>query len=131
MIEFIVNETYKEGNATHSMVLEDELVIFNLKLVYGMQKTEILINSIKEKNENCYFISRFGNFIGFFRFQTDNGFSLKLTDFKNNFDTALDEYLELQKKDWKNEDIIKYLQIAKEIEKSNQPSKTIILNKLK
>jgi hypothetical protein len=42
MIEFIVNETYEDGNATHSMVLEDELVIFNLKLVYGMQKQKFL-----------------------------------------------------------------------------------------
>ncbi len=130
MIEFLANRIYKEDDVSHAMVLEDELVIFNFNLVYGIQKTASLLKTIKEKNENCYFISRFGDYVGFFRFQTDLGFSLKLTDFENNFDNALDEYLELKKKEWKNNDILKYLQIAKEIEKTSQPSKITISNPL-
>ena len=72
MIEFLANRIYKEDDVSHAMVLEDELVIFNFNLVYGIQKTASLLKTIKEKNENCYFISRFGDYVGFFRFQTDS-----------------------------------------------------------
>ncbi len=130
MIEFLVNRIIEIDNVTHGMVMENELVIHNFGLVYGLGKANGLLLSIQQKNENQYLISRFGDYIGYLRYQVDLGFSLKLTDFENNFDTALDEYLSLQKKEWKNEDIIKYLKIAKEIEKERQPSKMTISNPL-
>lgn len=130
MLEFLVNRIVEIDKITHGVVMENELVIHNFSLVYGLKKTNGLLFSIQQKNENCYLISRFGDYIGFLRYQVDLGFSLKLTDFENNFDSALDEYLELQRKDWKNEDIIKYLQIAKEIEKESKPSKMTISNPL-
>ena len=129
MIEFLVNRIILEKNTTIGMVMEDELVIHNLTLVYGLKKTNGLLLSIQQKNENCYLISRFGNYVGFLQYENDKGFSLKLTDFEN-FDGALDEYLELQKKNWRNEDIIKYLKIAKEIENESKPSKMTISNPL-
>ena len=130
MLEFLVNRIVEIDKITHGVVMENELVIHNFSLVYGLKKTNGLLLSIQQKNENCYLISRFGDYIGFLRYQVHLGFSLKLTDFEYNFDSALDEYLELQRKDWKNEDIIKYLQIAKEIEKESQPSKMTISNPL-
>jgi hypothetical protein len=130
MLEFLVNRIGVIDNITHGMVLEDELVIHNFSLVYGLKKTNALLFSIRQRNENCYLISRFGDYVGFLRYQVDLGFSLTLTDFENNFDNVLDEYLELQRKEWKNEDIIKYLEIAKEIEKESQPSKMNISNPL-
>ncbi len=130
MIEFLVNRIVEIDNITHGVVMENELVIHNFSLVYGLGKANGLLLSIQQKNENQYLISRFGDYIGYLRYQVDLGFSLKLTDFENNFDTALDEYLSLQKKEWKNEDIIKYLKIAKEIEKERQPSKMTISNPL-
>ena len=130
MLEFLVNRIVEIDKITHGVVMENELVIHNFSLVYCLKKTNGLLFKKKKKNENCYLISRFGDYIGFLRYQVDLGFSLKLTDFENNFDSALDEYLELQRKDWKNEDIIKYLQIAKEIEKESKPSKMTISNPL-
>ncbi|MCZ8091416.1 hypothetical protein [Flavobacterium sp.] len=129
MIEFLVNRIILEENVTIGMVMEDALVIHNFTLVYGLQKTNGLLLSIQQKNENCYLISRFGNYVGYLQYQTDKGFSLKLNAFEN-FDGALDEYLELQKKNWRNEDIIKYLKIAKEIENDSKPSKMTISNPL-
>lgn len=130
MIEFLVNRIIEVDNITHGLVLENELVVYNFNIIYGENKTNSLLTEIKKQNQNCYLISRFGNYVGFLNYQIGLGFSLKLTDFENNFDTALDEYLSLQKKEWKNEDIIKYLKIAKEIEKERQPSKMIISNPL-
>lgn len=130
MVEFLVNRIVEIDNITHGVIVENELVIHNFSLVYGLKKANGLLFSIQQKNENCYLISRFGDYIGFLRYQVGLGFSLKLTDFENNFDSALDEYLELQRKEWKNEDIIKYLQIAKEIETESQPSKMTITNPL-
>lgn len=129
MIEFFVNRIILEENITTGMVMEDELVIHNFTLAYGLKKTNGLLLSIQQKNENCYLISRFVNYVGFLQYQTDKGFFLKLTDFEN-FDGALDEYLELQKKNWGNENIIKYLKIAKEIENESKPSKMTISNPL-
>ena len=130
MLEFLVNRIIETDNVTHGAVMENELVIHNFSLVYGSSKTSDLLLSLQKRNENCYLISRFGNYVGFLRYQTDLGFSLKLTDFSNNFDSALDEYLELQKKEWKNEDIIKYLQIATEIQNESIPSMMTISNPL-
>ncbi|MBP2282971.1 hypothetical protein H4V97_001289 [Flavobacterium sp. CG_23.5] len=130
MICFLVNRIVEIDNVTHGIAMENELVIHNFGLVYGLEKAKNLLLSIQQKNENQYLISRFGDYIGFLQYKVDLGFSLKLTDFENNFDTALDEYLSLQKKEWKQEHIIKYLEIAKEIENKSQPSKMIISNPL-
>lgn len=130
MIEFLVNRIVEIDNVTHGMVMEDELVIHNFGLVYGLGKTNALLLSIQKENKNQYLISRFGDYIGFLRYQVNLGFSLKLTDFEKNFDKALDEYLVLQRKDWKDEDIKKYLKIAKEIESESQQSKMTISNPL-
>lgn len=130
MIEFLVNRIIEVDNITHGLVLENELVVYNFNIIYGENKTISLLTEIEKQNQNCYVINRFGDYVGFLNYQIDLGFSLKLTDFENNFDTALDEYLSLQKKEWKNEDIIKYLKIAKEIENESQPSKMTISNPL-
>ena len=130
MIEFLVNRIIEVDNITHGVVLENELVVYNFNMVYGKNKTISLLTEIEKQNQNCYVISRFEDYIGFLNYQIGLGFSLKLTDFENNFDTALDEYLSLQKKEWKNEDIMKYLKLAKEIENESQPSKMTISNPL-
>jgi hypothetical protein len=130
MIEFKVNRIVIIDNIKHGIVLENELVVENFKLIYGTNKTISLLKTIESKKQNRYLICRFGNYVGFLNYQIGLGFSLKLTDFENNFDNALDEYLSLQKKEWKEEDIMKYLEIAKEIESESQPSKMIILNPL-
>lgn len=128
MLEFLVNRIEKIDNIIHGIVLEDKLVIHNFGLVFGLKKTNGLLIEISQKNENCYLISRFGDYVGFLNYKVNLGFSLTLTDFENNFNNALDEYLLLQKKEWKKDDIIKYLQIAKEIETKSQPSIMTISN---
>ena len=130
MIEFLVNRIVDIDNVKHGIAMENELVIHNFNLVYGSEMTQKLLMFLERENKNQYLINRFGDYVGFLNYQVDLGFSLKLTDFENNFDKALDEYLELQKKSWKEEDIIKYLKIAKEIEKVSQPSKMTISNPL-
>jgi hypothetical protein len=130
MLEFLVNRIIKEDEITHGITLENELVINNFSLVYGQKKTNGLLLSIEQQKQNCYLISRFGDYVGYFSFNADLGFSLKLTDFENNFDKALDEYLELQKNNWKDEDILKYLKIADEIKKYSISSKMIISRQL-
>jgi hypothetical protein len=130
MLEFLVNRIIKVDEITHGITLENELVINNFSLVYGQKKTNGLLLSIEQQKQNCYLISRFGDYVGYFSFNADLGFSLKLTDFENNFDKALDEYLELQKNNWKDEDILKYLKIADEIKKYSISSKMIISRQL-
>jgi len=128
MLDFKVNRIITADNIKHGIVTNSMQVVENFKLVYGFNKTVSLLKTIEDKKQNCYLICRLGDYVGFLNYQIDMGFSLKLTDFENNFDSALDEYLDLQKKDWKEEDIIKYLKIAKEIENESQPSKMTISN---
>ena len=130
MIEFLVNRIVDIDNVKHGIAMENELVIHNFNLVYGSEMTQKLLMFLERENKNQYLINRFGDYVGFLNYQVGLGFSLKLTDFENNFDKALDEYLELQKKSWKEEDIIKYLKITKEIENESQPSKMTISNPL-
>ena len=130
MIEFLVNRIVDIDNVTHGIAMENELVIHNYNLAYGSEMTQKLLVYLERENKNQYLINRFGDYVGFLNYQVGLGFSLKLTDFENNFDKALDEFLELQKKNWKEEDILKYLKIAKEIEKESQPSKMTISNPL-
>lgn len=130
MIDFLVNKIEEVDGLTTGIVTDNLLVIHNLNLIYGEHKTINILAEIERLNQNCYSISRFGDYVGFLNYQLDLGFSLKLTDFDNNFDKALDEYLNLINKDWKKEDTIKYLKIAKEIEAESQPSKMTILNTL-
>ena len=130
MIEFLVNRIVDIDNVKHGIAMENELVIHNYNLAYGSEMTQKLLVYLERENKNQYLINRFGDYVGFLNYQVGLGFSLKLTDFENNFDKALDEFLELQKENWKEEDIIKYLKIAKEIEKESQPSKMTISNPL-
>ena len=130
MIEFLVNKIQEVDDLTIGIVADSHLVIHNLNHIQGEHKTINILSEIERINQNCYSISRFGDYVGFLNYQLDLGFSLKLTDFDNNFDKALDEYLNLINKDWKKEDTIKYLKIAKEIEIESQPSKMTISNHL-
>lgn len=127
MLDFKVNRIVEIDNVKHGIITDSVQVVENFKLVYGSDKTISLLKTMEETKQNCYLICRFGDYVGFLKYQIGLGFSLKLTDFENNFDNALDEYLSLQKKEWKDDDVMKYLKIAKEIETESYPSKMTII----
>ena len=79
------------------------------------EKIGAVLPFLVEKNDNFFIIERFCQYVGYIQFRTDLGLSMKLSDFKNNMDNVLDEYLELEAKDWELADRMKYIEIVDEI----------------
>ncbi len=129
MLEFFVNKIEEENNVTHGDVAENSLVLENFATIYGIGKANGLMALAEKNKANFYLIERFGNYVGFIQYKTELGFLMRLSDFGDNIDNVLDEYLELEAKNWKIEERVKYVRIAKEI-MDNKPevSKLTIVN---
>lgn len=128
MKELFVNTITEDHNGIiHGIAASDKNVIKCLHTIYG-DKTVVLLVKIKEApNEAFYFFDKFCQFIIYFQYFPSLGLSMKFTDLENNYDLALDEYLDLLKMEWKKEDRDKITQLFEEIKKSHLEKATLII----
>lgn len=114
MKQFLVHTIVEEDNVTHGIAVTNNLIYKNFETMVG-EKIGAVLPFLVEKNDNFFIIERFCQYVGYIQFRTDLGLSMKLSDFKNNMDNVLDEYLELEAKDWELADRMKYIEIVDEI----------------
>ena len=124
-MELIFNEKQIEKHAIHYMVVNQEHVINNLKIIFG----ENVLNNVlafSTKGQSFHDIKRFYNLAVLIEFDANiNKISLKMTDFSSNIDNVLDEFSILTVNDWEKTDKDKYVNIVSDI--MANPSKKCIL----
>lgn len=116
-LEIYINHIEKEGETIHGIAAWDKTVEENLSIIFRNDKVlEGIRYLIKNSAQPFYTFTRFCQFIIYIQFQPTLGLSMKLTDFNNNIDSALEYYSDLKNKEWKKEDIDKILTIFQDIQ---------------
>ncbi len=114
MKNFFVNKIIEKNNIIHGMTVDQKLVLKNFETMSGKKMAEAISTLVKE-NKNFYFIERFCQYVVYFQFRVGLGLSMKFSDFGDNINNVLDEYLKLEAKNWDKKDRIKYIEIVQQI----------------
>lgn len=127
MEEIFVNKIIEDKHVTHGIVVENDLVVKDLKVMFGDKIANVLIKQAKTVSE-FYLIERFYQYAVFIQYQKKIGFSIKLSDFNKNTDNALDKYLAVEATDWQKSDRDKYVSIVQGIlmDKSENAKLTVV-----
>lgn len=116
MTDIFVNDIIEDNGVTHGIAVLDKTVLKNIKIVYsGKMLATILALINTPPQEGLYFFDKFCQYVVYFQQQPDLGLTMKLTDYQNNDDLALDEYLVLKQKDWLQQDREKIMELFHEI----------------
>ena len=131
MKEIFVNEIIKEDNGSRTgIIVWDDTIIEAMPVLYDNKVQQGIAHYIKNPPDpgGFHMFSRFCQFIVLFGWQPILGVSIKLSDYDNNIDNALDEYLQLAEKDWAIEDRNDIMKIFEEIreDKSGEKAEMII-----
>lgn len=113
--KILVTEIFEDGNVTHGAITQDELCIEMLVKIIGMEKATALILLAKCTEMDFYSVFRYFQYVCLFMYEKEKGLSLKISDFKNNIDNALEKHTELNGKGWDLETRNKYCAIVQDI----------------
>lgn len=111
----IVNTITQDKNAVHGLVIEHNLVMDNLRIIFGDDKAFKLVTHFDNQPDGAHSIFRHNQFAVYLETRPNVGYSMKFSDFKGNIDNALDEYLDLESKGWIKEDRLSYIEIVNDI----------------
>jgi hypothetical protein len=128
MKTIIVNTVKKDENVIHGLIVEHNLVMDNLRVIFGDDKAFKIITHFNNQINGAHSIFRFCQFVIYLELRPNIGYSMKISDFRGNIDNALDEYLKLEAKGWQNEDKISYIEIVNEI--ISEPKETAQMKSL-
>lgn len=127
MKELFVNQIVEQGGVTHGIIGEDRLVKKNLYAIYSKEKVAKLLVIFSDPINDSYFFDRFCQYIIYVQYQPTIGLSMKISDFKDDIDLALDEYRKLQIKGWAQADIDKIMKLVQEIGKNKKDWAKLII----
>ena len=132
MTDIFVNDIVEDNGIIHGLAVLNNTVLKNINLIYSSNKlTDILALIKNPPKEGFYFFDKFCQYVVFVQQQPVLGLSMKFTDFQNNDDLALDEYLVLKEKQWQQQDREKIMQLFHDIKtKSNETGNLIIENQV-
>jgi hypothetical protein len=131
-MDIFVNDIIDDNGVTHGIAVWNKTVLKNINLIYsGNKLTKILSLIENPPKEGFYFFDKFCQYVVFVHQQPVLGLSMKFTDFQNNDDLALDEYLLLKEKQWQQHDREKIMQLFHDIKtKSHDNGNLIIENQV-
>src|SRR5437016_3176387 len=117
MRQLIANEIIEQNGITQAIVVWNEDVVKNLSVIYprgpvGEKIKNLLLNPPKD---GFHFIDRFCQYVILLQDDVFTGLSMKISDFKNNIDTGLEEYQQLKRLGWDQQDIEKIMKIVVDI----------------
>ena len=116
MKKVFVNQIMEENGILHGIAALDKTIKEDLPIIYPSKKLQILEKLQATHHPNSvYSFDRYCQFVVYLQYQPILGFSIKLSDYKNNIDAALDEYSILRGKGWLKEDIDKIMTIFQDI----------------
>lgn len=114
MKKLIVNKIIEDGTGTHGLTVIDRCVMDNIRTAYGEGKVGGYHFKASQVDK-FYSIARFFQYVGLIIYDKEQGYTMRLSDFKGSIDNVLDEYLKLMKNDWEKEDTDNYVRIVQEI----------------
>lgn len=118
MKQVFVNEIIKEDNGSRTgLIVWNDTIVEDMAILYDDKVQRGIKHYIQNPPhpDGFHMLSRFCQFIVLFKWDTKLGASLTLTDFDNDLDNALDEYLKLSANDWTIEDRNDIMKIFEEI----------------
>lgn len=113
------NQIIIEKGVKHGIAGLDQTVMDNLQILYAPNKVNSLLDIFTKSPKGAYFFDRYCQFLIFAQFQPGLGYSMKISDFHNDLDLALDEYSALTEKGWNKEDRDKIMKIFQDIKDNN------------
>ena len=126
MQNIYANEIIEQNNITVGIAVLNETVFENLNTIFAPQKLAAILTQVKQHPEGAYFFTRFCQYIVFV--QVNNlGWSMKISDFHNDVNIALDEYSSLKLIGWSKNDIDKIMQLFQEIEKDKDSTAELVV----
>lgn len=128
MTDIFVNNIYHDNEIINGVAILNHTVLKDLSIIYSGNKLDNLNLLIKSSPKDpFYFFDKFCQFNTFFQYDPTLGLSLKFTDFQNNDDLALDEYLVLKEKQWQQQDREKIMRLYHEIKTSNPTKANLVI----
>lgn len=113
MKKLYVNEITNTNTVLVGISAQDSMVLNNFKTIHGETLTNKLLKKSNQTKE-FYIIERAYQFVYILR-KSELGLSMEFIDFKNNIDSALDEYISRNNNNWEKEDLDKIARLATEI----------------
>ena len=127
-LEIFINHLENEGVIQHGIAALDKTVEENLNIIFNNNQTLSGIKQlIKTSNLPFYTFTRFCQFVVYIQFEPVLGLSMKLTDFKNNTDAALEYYNDLMDNNWNKSDRDKILKIFSDIKKDKENTAKLVI----
>jgi hypothetical protein len=119
MKQIFVNQIYEDKGITHGIVGSNKTTLENIKIIFTGEKFKIISQLLSRPPlEGFHTVDRFCQYIVLTQLHPQQGLSMKISDFHNDLDSALDEYNELIEKDWEKKTRDKIMRLFQDI-KSN------------
>ncbi len=116
-LEIFINHIEKEGETIHGIAAWDKTVEQNLNIIFRNDKAlDGIRYLIKTSKDPFYTFTRFCQFVVYIQYQPILGLLMKLSDFKNDTDAALEYYKDLRENEWNKADVDKILSIFQDIQ---------------
>jgi hypothetical protein len=116
MEKLFVNEVVKENGVTHGIVGSGKTTLDNIKIIFKGNRFDAISTLIENPPaEGFNSFDRFCQFIVLTQFHPTFGLSMKISDFHNDMDAALDEYNVLKGKELEKETRDKLMRLFLEI----------------
>ena len=99
-----VNEIIEQEGVIHGLVVLDKTAKEVLPIIFTKNQLLGMVGKMQTKNEPFYTFSRYCQYVVYTQFDPVLAFTIKISDYSNNLDIALDEYSVLKNKGWLQSD---------------------------
>lgn len=129
MVQIPVNEIIEQSGITQGLVVLDKTINETMPIIYSEKTLSAIAFTLQQHGGKVpfYHIDRFYQYITLIMYDPFLKFSIKISDFKNNVDTALDGYSELKEKDWLPGDRDKIMRIFQEIQSNPEQKAEMVI----
>lgn len=125
--EIYANQIIEENGVKHGIAGLNQTVFDNLQILYSPIKVKNLLEVFAKSPDGAYFFDKYCQLLIFFQFQPGLGYSMRISDFHNDLDLALDEYSKLTEKGWNKDDRDKIMSIFQDIKEKNSEIAEIVI----
>ncbi len=116
MSNIYVNDKDTDANGTETGYAVDvETTVEDMRIIFPGNSINN-INSLMKQGTAFYFFMRHCQYVVYFSYDPGMGISITFTDFKGDWDNALDRYTALQEKEWGQPDRDKIMAVFEEIQ---------------
>ena len=117
MKQLFANQIIEQGGIVQGLVILDRTAHENLPIIFTGNALSYIKSLIERPPaDGFYTLDRFCQYIILTQYHPETRLSMKISDYNNNINVALDEYSELISKEWEKEDRDKIMRLFQIIE---------------